>query len=101
VTTDAISAVDTEPPPPPGNLTAWNFDAEVQLFWTESFDNQTPQSAIRYEVYVNAVLDHIITGDDRTILYATINGENTFTAIAVDSADNRSAPVSITLVIQL
>jgi len=97
VTTDEISAVDTEPPPPPGNLTASNFDAEVHLFWTESFDNQTPQSAMRYEVYVNGTLDHIITGDDRTILYATINGENTFTVIAVDSAGNRSEPVSITI----
>jgi hypothetical protein len=97
VTTDAISAVDTEAPPPPSNLGSENFDAEVHLFWTESFDNQTPQSAIRYEVYVNGVLDHTITGDDRTILYATNNGDNTFTIIAIDSAGNRSAPASITL----
>ncbi|MCI0644608.1 MAG: hypothetical protein L0332_16275, partial [Chloroflexi bacterium] len=62
--------------------------------WTESFDNQTPQSAIQYEVYVNGVLDHVITGDDQTILYGTISGDNTFTLIAVDSAGNRSAPVS-------
>jgi fibronectin type III domain protein len=101
VTTDASSGVDTEPPPPISDLTAWNFDPEFNLFWTESFDNQTPQSAIRYEVYVNGVLDHVITGDDRTILYAAINGENTFTVIAVDGAGNRSAPASITVVSQM
>ena len=101
VTTDAISAVDTESPPPPGNLTAQNFDAEVHLFWTQSFDNQTPQSAMRYEVSVNGVLDHTVAGTDRTILYATKNGENTFTVIAVDSAGNRSTPATITLVISM
>jgi hypothetical protein len=101
VTTDASSGVDTEPPPPISDLTAWDFDPEFNLFWTESFDNQTPQSAIRYEVYVNGVLDHTLTGDDRTILYATINGENTFTVIAIDGAGNRSAPASITVVSQM
>jgi hypothetical protein len=52
-----------------------------------------------YEVYVNDVLDHTITGADRTILYGTIDGENTFTVIAVDSAGNRSAPTTITLIL--
>ncbi|MCI0577663.1 MAG: chitinase, partial [Chloroflexi bacterium] len=80
---------------PPTNLSGAAADcAEVWLSWTESFDNQTPQSAIQYEVYVNGVLDHVITGDDQTILYGTISGDNTFTLIAVDSAGNRSAPVS-------
>ncbi|MCI0397443.1 MAG: hypothetical protein L0332_29765, partial [Chloroflexi bacterium] len=69
--------------------------------WTESFDNQTPQSAIQYEVYVNGVLDHVITGDDQTIVYGAINGDNTFTLIAIDSAGNRSTPVSTTVVLIL
>ena len=102
VTTDRSSEVDTEPPPPPSNLTAWDQSCgEVWLFWTESFDNQTPQSAIRYKVYVNGVFDHTITGNDQTILYGTIDGENTFRVIAVDSASNQSAPVSITMVLDL
>jgi len=49
-----------------------------------------------YDVYQNGVLDHSTTGD-RTILYATESGENTFTVIAADSAGNRSAPASVTI----
>jgi hypothetical protein len=102
VTTDASNPDDAEPPTPPGDLTAWDQGCgEVWLFWTESFDNQTPQSAILYEVYVNGALDHTITGTDRTILYGTIDGENTFTVIAVDNAGNRSSPATITMVLNL
>ncbi len=102
VTTDPGSQEDAEAPTSPGNLTAWDQGCgEVWLFWTESFDNQDPQSAIRYEVSVNGALDHTITGADRTILYGTINGENTFTVIAVDTAGNRSAPASVSLTLDL
>jgi len=69
------------------------------LFWTQSFDNQTPQASIAYEVYLNGVLDDT-TCCDRAILYATHGGENTFTVIAVDDAGNKSAPASITIVSQ-
>ena len=102
VTTAAVSAVDTEPPSSPGNLTGWDVGdgaREINLFWKESFDNQTPQASIAYEVYLNGVLDHTTSGD-RTILYATSGGENTFTVIAVDDAGNRSEPASITIVSQ-
>jgi len=102
VTTSAVSAVDTEPPSSPGNLNGYDVGdgaREINLFWKESFDNQTPQASIAYEVYLNDVLDHT-TGGDRTILYATSGGENTFTVIAVDDAGNRSAPASITVVSQ-
>ena len=100
VTTTAVSAVDTAPPSSPGNLYGWDVGdgaREVNLFWTESFDNQTPQASIAYEVYLNGVLDHTTSGD-RAILYATQGGDNTFTVIAVDDAGNRSAPASITVV---
>jgi len=102
VTTAAAGATDTEPPSAPGNLYGWDVGdgaREINLFWTESFDNQTPQASIVYEVYQNGVLDHT-TGGDRTILYATQGGENTFTIIAVDNAGNRSEPSSITIVSQ-
>jgi hypothetical protein len=69
------------------------------LFWIESFDNQTAQASIVYEVYQNGVLDQTTSGD-RAILYATQSGENTFTVIALDAAGNRSAPASITIVSQ-
>jgi chitodextrinase len=102
VTTDAADPEDNEPPSPVGNLTAWDqFCGEVWLFWDEAFDNQTPQSGITYEVYVNGTLDHIIIGADMTILYGTIDGENTFTVIAIDAAGNRSEPANISLVLDL
>ena len=102
VTTTAAGGADTEPPSAPTNLHGWDAGdgaREINLFWTASFDNQTPQAAIEYEIYMNGVLDHAITGT-RAILYATQAGENTFTVIAVDSAGNRSAPASIIIVSQ-
>lgn len=39
------------------------------------------------------------TSRDRTIVYATQAGENTFTVIAVDDAGNRSAPASIIIIV--
>jgi chitodextrinase len=102
VTTAAVSATDTEPPSSPGNLNGYVVDdgaREINLFWTESFDNQTPQASIAYEVYLNGVLDDT-TCCDRAILYATHGGENVLTVIAVDDAGNRSAPASITIVSQ-
>jgi chitodextrinase len=102
VTTAAVNATDTEPPSAPGNLSGYDVGdgaREINLFWTQSFDNQTPQASIAYEVYLNGVLDQTTSGD-RAILYATSGGENTFTVIAVDDAGNRSAPASITIVSQ-
>jgi hypothetical protein len=100
VTTSAVSATDTEPPSSPGNLYGYDVGdgaREINLFCTESFDNQTAQASIVYEVYLNGVLDQTVSGD-RAILYATQGGENTFTVIAVDGAGNRSAPATITIV---
>ena len=95
-------AEDMEPPPPPADLTASDLGCgEVHLFWTESFDDQTPQAVLQYMVSVNGVLDHTITGSDHTILYGTLNGANTFTVITVDSVGHRSEPVSTTLVLDL
>ena len=102
VTTAAVSAVDTEPPSSARDLYGWDAGdgaREINLFWTESFDNQTPQASIAYEVYLNGTLDHTTSGD-RAILYATQGGHNTFTVIAVDDAGNRSEPASITIVSQ-
>jgi chitodextrinase len=102
VTTAAVSATDSEPPSSPGNLNGYVVDdgaREINLFWTESFDNQTPQASIAYEVYLNGVLDDT-TCCDRAILYATHSGENVLTVIAVDDAGNRSAPASIMVVSQ-
>ena len=100
VTTAAVSATDTEPPTAPGNLYGYEVDSgahEINLFWTQSFDNQTPQPSIGYEVYLNGVLDDT-TCCDRAVLYATSSGANSYTVIAVDDAGNRSGPATITIV---
>jgi len=102
VKTPALSTVDSEPPSSPANLNGYDLGdgaREINLFWKESFDNQTRQASIGYEVYLNGVLDHTATGD-RTILYASHGGENTFTVIAVDTAGNASEPASIVIVSQ-
>lgn len=101
VTTSAVSAQDTEAPTAPGDLVVYDFGSgEVQLFWTQSFDNQTAQAGIVYEVYVDGVLTDTVLGDDQRIVYGTGNAENTFTLIAVDGQGNRSAPVSVTILLQ-
>ncbi len=100
VTTSAVSATDTEPPSAPG--CCWGGDVggmELNIFWGHSFDNQTAQASIMYEIYLNGVLDHATTGD-RAVVYVTQTGDNTITLIAVDGAGNRSAPVSATFFVQ-
>jgi len=99
VTTEASDTNDTTPPTTPGNLTdnGMSFqDGETWLFWQQSTDNVDPQSAIRYDVYVNGVLDHSLQGADRTILYGNPGVFNTYQVIAVDSAGNQSAPATLT-----
>ena len=85
----------TEAPPTPANFNALDISdcAEIWLTWTESFDNQTPQAGIAYEIYVNSVFDSTVVGDDRAIVYGH-GGHNTLALIAVDGAGNRSAPAN-------
>jgi hypothetical protein len=100
VTTPAVSATDTEPPSAPG--CCWGGDVgglELNIFWGHSFDNQTAQASIVYEIYLNGVFDHATTGD-RAVVYVTQTGDNTITLIAVDGAGNRSAPSSATFFVQ-
>jgi hypothetical protein len=100
LTTPAAGALDTEPPSAPG--CCWGGDVgglELNIFWGQSFDNQTPQASIAYEIYLNGVLDHTTTGD-RAVLYTTQLGDNTITLIAVDTAGNRSEPSTVTFFVQ-
>jgi chitodextrinase len=100
VTTAAVSATDTEPPSSPGCCGGGDVGGlELNIFWGQSFDNQTPQASIAYEIYLNGVLDHTTSGD-RAVLYTTQFGENTITLIAVDRAGNRSEPSTVTFFVQ-
>jgi hypothetical protein len=98
VTTHAVDPNDTEPPSPPTNFNASDVGdcGEISLSWIHAFDNQTPQAAIQYWIYVNGVFDHTIAGDDDTVVYGNI-GDNTITIIAKDSAGNTAAPVDATV----
>jgi chitodextrinase len=98
VTTGAGDPNDTTPPTPPTNLTGSDQGAgEADLRWTQSTDNVDPQFTIRYEIFVEGNFDSTVIGVGQTIAYAVVEGFNTFTVVAVDSAGNRSEPASITL----
>lgn len=99
VTTEASDPNDTTPPTTPANFTdnGMSFgDGETWLFWQQSTDNVDPQFAIRYDVYVNGVLDGSQMGGSSTVVYGNAGVFNTYQVIAVDSAGNQSAPASLT-----
>ena len=99
MTTEASDPNDTTPPTTPANLTdnGMSFgDGETWLFWQQSTDNVDPQFAIRYDVYVNGVLDGSQMGGSSTVVYGNPGVFNTYQVIAVDSAGNQSAPATIT-----
>lgn len=99
VTTEGANTSDTTPPTTPGNLTdnGMSFqDGETWLFWQQSTDNVDPQSVIRYDVYVNGVLDHSLMGSGSTVVYGNAGVFNTYQVVAVDSAGNQSDPATLT-----
>src|SRR5688500_9567106 len=64
VRTPAVSATDTEPPSAPVCCRGGEVGGlELNIFWGQSFDNQTPQASIMYEIYLNGVWEHTTTGD--------------------------------------
>ena len=97
VTTEASNTNDTTPPTMPSNLSGSNFGEETWLTWGQSTDNLTPQSLIKYEVYVNDVLDHTLIARGDTVLYGTAGIINVFKVVAVDESGNRSTPATFTI----
>jgi chitodextrinase len=98
-TTTAVNSNDTIPPTTPGNLTdnGMSFqDGETWLFWQKSTDNFDPQSVLRYDTYVNGVLDSSMVDGTRTVVYGNPDGPNTFQVIAVDTSGNQSTPATLT-----
>ena len=99
VTTRPRNPNDTTPPATPTNLQASVFDnGETHLTWNQSTDDFDPQTMIRYDTYLNGVLVNSTVGQSRTIFYG-VDGSNTISVIAVDTAGNQSAPVTITIVL--
>jgi hypothetical protein len=64
VTTKPSNPDDVTPPTMPENLTAFvnGGDREMSLSWNPSVDDFDAQSVIRYDVYVNGVLEDILIG---------------------------------------
>jgi chitodextrinase len=100
VTTPAPNPADNTPPTPPTSLRADTFgdgSTETELRWTQSTDDFDAQSNIRYDVYVNGVLQDVAFGSGGPrIVYADF-GESVIEVIAIDTAGNRSAPASVTV----
>jgi chitodextrinase len=96
-TTEPVDTSDTESPTTPAALDAFHyeFDRELLLSWAQSTDNVDPRQAIHYEIYINGVLAEHVVGTGSTISYGEF-GDNIISIIAIDSAGNASAPMTVT-----
>jgi hypothetical protein len=101
VTTKPSNPNDVTPPTMPGNLTAYHYegDREMSLSWNPSVDDFDAQSVIRYDVYVNGVLEDILIGKSFLQTLYGVFGTNTVTVIAIDTAGNQSAAATIVVII--
>jgi hypothetical protein len=99
LTTPPPNPNDTTPPTTPANLYAsgtGDGSTETHIHWTQSTDDFDAQKHIRYEVYVNGVLQDVLFGSGASIVYAEF-GDNLIEVIAVDTAGNESAPATTTI----
>lgn len=100
VTTLSPNPDDTTPPTTPTNLREDHYDGsdtEIRLWWTQSTDNFDPQSNIRYDVYVNGILQDILFGSGGVSIVYGEQGENLIEVTATDTAGNTSPPATITV----
>jgi chitodextrinase len=97
-TTEPSNPDDVTAPTTPGNFRGSGDSGceEVELRWEQSTDDLDPQFIIRYDIYLNDVLDHSLSlGRTRTIVYGT-DAFDTFEIAAVDTAGNTSARATLT-----
>jgi hypothetical protein len=95
VTATTGASADTTPPAAVTDLRiGHSASCEIVVRWTQTTDDQDPQSAIRYELFDNGIFDpnfaHVI-GVGRWTSYG-FEGSNTWVLYAIDSAGNRSTP---------
>jgi chitodextrinase len=96
-TTTPVNPNDHEPPSVPAGLNEdHNDDLEIELRWQPSVDNFDPEGLIRYDIFVNGVLSQITVGVELGQIYGE-PGLNTVEVVAVDTAGNRSAAASVTV----
>ena len=87
-------STDTTPPTTPTNVRVLGEQGDCELFlaWERSTDNVDAQSAIRYEIYTNGILNDLAIGIDNTLTYGFRGAATTtFELRAVDLAGNSSA----------
>lgn len=97
VTTDPVDPGDQTPPTPPANLAAENTGGFHLVSWQASTDDRAAQQFIRYDVLVNGVLQRVVIGTTAAEVELNLGETSTITVVAVDTADNESAPASITV----
>jgi chitodextrinase len=97
VTTRPPNPNDHTPPNTPA-VSAYSFgDLEMQIQWTQSTDDFDAQSNLRYEVYVNGVLEEVRFGSSGPVTAYGVVGENTVEVIASDTAGNAAPPGTTTI----
>jgi chitodextrinase len=101
VTTLPPNPNDHTPPNTPG-VSAYSFgdgSTEMQIQWAQSTDDFDAQSNLRYDVYLNGVLEDVRFGSGGPITAYGVFGENTVEVIASDTAGNAAPPGTTTLFI--
>jgi chitodextrinase len=94
VTTAPADPNDQTPPTQPANISAQDIGGFLLVSWSPSSDNLAPPSLIRYDIYVDGQLRRIVVGGTAAEVDFYFE-ERTVTVIAVDTADNESAPGTI------
>src|SRR5262249_40262492 len=88
---------DTTPPTTPTNVRVLGEQGDCELFlaWGRSTDDVDAQSAIRYEISTNGILNDLAIGTDNTLTYGARGAATTtFELRAVDLAGNSPPPSS-------
>ena len=97
VTTDPADANDHTSPTPPANVTAESNGGHIPVRWEASTCViLAPQAFIRYDVYVNGELRAVVVGKTTADVEGDF-GVNNISVVAVDTADNESAPGTTTV----
>ena len=83
-------------------MSAYGFgdgSTELQISWSQSTDDFDSQSNIRYDVYLNGVLEDVRFGSGGPVTAYGVFGENTVEVVASDTAGNASPPGTTTVFI--
>jgi hypothetical protein len=99
LTTPPPNPIDTSSPTTPAIIDAsgtGDGSTETHLSWSQSADNFDTSVNIRYDVYVNGVLQDVRFGSGRSIFYSEF-GANLIEVTATDTSGNISPVASTTI----